>query len=132
MTTNTLEACASWAPCERRTARASFVSRTGFDTDMDDLWSALTDPHRLARWIGEVEDDLRQGGEFRAHYFASGWEGTGRVEVCEPPHRPLILTKSLDEPDGVIEPKLTADCERCDARARWHAPRLPTAGRNIT
>ena len=19
--------------------------------------------------------------------FASGWEGTGRVEVCEPPHR---------------------------------------------
>lgn len=26
-----------------------------FDTDMDDLWSALTDPRRLARWLGEVE-----------------------------------------------------------------------------
>ena len=26
-----------------------------FDTDIDDLWSALTDPRRLARWIGEVE-----------------------------------------------------------------------------
>ena len=23
-----------------------------FDTDIDDLWSALTDPHRLARWMG--------------------------------------------------------------------------------
>src|SRR6476620_548819 len=56
-----------------------------FDTDMDDLWSALTDPGRLARWLGEVEGDLRRGGEFRARFFASGWEGTGRVDVCEPP-----------------------------------------------
>ncbi|WP_243422495.1 SRPBCC domain-containing protein [Micromonospora globispora] len=80
-----------------------------FDTDMDDLWSALTDPRRLARWLGEVEGDLRQGGEFRARYFASGWEGTGRVEECEPPRWLLILTKSPDEPDGVIEATLTAD-----------------------
>ena len=32
-----------------------------FDTDIDDLWSALTDPRRLAHWIGEVEGDLRLG-----------------------------------------------------------------------
>ena len=25
-----------------------------FDTDIDDLWSALTDPRRLARWLGEA------------------------------------------------------------------------------
>src|SRR6267154_526079 len=31
-----------------------------FDTDIDDVWSALTDPGRLARWIGEVEGGLRQ------------------------------------------------------------------------
>ena len=80
-----------------------------FDTDMDDLWSALTDPHRLARWLGEVEGDLRPGGQFRARYFASGWEGTGRVEVCEPPQRLLLSTKSTDEPDGVIEVTLTPD-----------------------
>jgi uncharacterized protein YndB with AHSA1/START domain len=78
-----------------------------FDTDMDDLWSALTDPRRLARWLGEVDGDLRQGGEFRARYFASGWEGTCRVEVCEPPRRVLLLTKSEGEPDGVIEATLT-------------------------
>ena len=80
-----------------------------FDTDVDDLWSALTDPRRLARWLGEVEGDLSQGGEFRARYFASGWEGTCRVEVCEPPRRLLILTTSPDEPDGVVEATLTAD-----------------------
>jgi uncharacterized protein YndB with AHSA1/START domain len=80
-----------------------------FQTDADDLWSALTDPRRLARWLGEFEGDLRQGGEFRARYFASGWEGTGRVEVCEPPQRLLIHTKSSDEQSRVIEATLTAN-----------------------
>ena len=81
-----------------------------FDTDIDDLWSALTDPRRLARWIGEVEGDLRLGGEFRARFFTSGWEGTGRVEACEPPQRLVLLTKDAGEPDEqVIEATLTAD-----------------------
>jgi hypothetical protein len=31
-----------------------------FGTDIGDLWSAVTDPGRLARWIGEVEGDLRR------------------------------------------------------------------------
>jgi uncharacterized protein YndB with AHSA1/START domain len=84
-----------------------------FDTDIDDLWSALTDPSRLARWLGEVEGDLRLGGEFRARFVASGWEGTGRVEACEPPQRLLLLTKDADEPNApaehAIEARLIAD-----------------------
>ncbi len=81
-----------------------------FDTDIDDLWSAITDPGRLARWIGEVEGDLRLGGDFRAHFFSSGWEGTGRVEACEPPRRLLLVTKLADAPDEQeIEVTLTAD-----------------------
>jgi uncharacterized protein YndB with AHSA1/START domain len=81
-----------------------------YDTDINDLWSALTDPRRLARWIGEIEGDLRLGGEFRARFVASGWEGTGRVEACEPPHRLLLLTKDPEQPyDLVIEATLTAD-----------------------
>ncbi len=80
-----------------------------FDTDRHDLWSALTDPDRLARWLGEVEGELRQGGEFHARYFASGWKGTCRVELCEPPERLKLLTTSPDEPNGVVEATLTAD-----------------------
>ena len=81
-----------------------------YDTDIDDLWSALTDPRRLARWLGDVEGDLRLGGDFRARFFASGWEGTGRVEACEPPQRLLLLTKDPGEPDEhVIEATLTVD-----------------------
>jgi uncharacterized protein YndB with AHSA1/START domain len=81
-----------------------------FDTDIDDMWSAFTDPLRLARWLGEVEGDLRLGGEFRARFFSSGWEGTGRVEACEPPRRLLLLTMAPDQPnDHVIEITLAAD-----------------------
>ena len=81
-----------------------------FDTDIDDLWQALTDPTRLARWYGEVEGDLRPGGEYRAHVFASGWEGTGRIEACEPPRRLVVTGKEPDEPDeDVTEVTLTAD-----------------------
>jgi len=81
-----------------------------FDAGIDDVWSAVTDPSRLARWYGEVEGDLRLGGEYRARLFASGWEGTGRVEACEPPQRLLVRIEDADGPDeNVIEVTLTAD-----------------------
>jgi uncharacterized protein YndB with AHSA1/START domain len=83
------------------------------NTDIGNVWSALTDPSRLARWYGEVEGDLRPGGEYHARLFSSGWEGIGRVEACEAPRRLLVTTrhlKHLDDPDeGVIEVTLAVD-----------------------
>ena len=66
------------------------------DAPVDEAWSALTDPLRLAIWLGEVAGDLRLDGEFRAQFVASGWEGTGRVEACEPPRRLLVVTRDAD------------------------------------
>ena len=81
-----------------------------FDTDIDDLWSAFTDPGRLARWLGEFEGDLRLGGEFRARFFSSGWEGAGRVDVCEPPRHLLVMTRHVRQADEhAVEATLTAD-----------------------
>jgi len=81
-----------------------------FDTDIDDVWSALTEPERLARWYGEIEGELRVGGAFRARLHASGWEGTGRVEECEPPRRLLVVSKEPDEPnEDSTEVTLTGD-----------------------
>jgi uncharacterized protein YndB with AHSA1/START domain len=81
-----------------------------FETDADDLWSALTDPGRLARWYGQVEGNLHPGGEFRARVLASGWEGAGRVDACEPPRRLLVTSKEADATDEeVLEATLTAD-----------------------
>ena len=84
-----------------------------FDTGIDDLWSALTEPRRLARWIADAEGDLRLGGEFRARFFDSG-ATTGRVDACVPPQRLLLTMRDADPRPGqpeetVIEATLTAD-----------------------
>ena len=90
-----------------------------FATDVDDLWSALTDPGRLTSWYGEVEGDLRPGGEFRLRIESDGWDGTGRVDACQAPLRLQITTRESDESwrkgggappfDEAIEATLTAD-----------------------
>jgi uncharacterized protein YndB with AHSA1/START domain len=79
-----------------------------FDAGIDDVWSALTDPSRLARWYGEVEGDLRVGGHYRARLHASGWEGSGRVEACEPRRRLVVTGAEPDQQgEGVTEVTLT-------------------------
>ena len=81
-----------------------------FTANVEDVWIALTDPLRLVRWLGEVDGDLRLGGQFRAHFFASGWEGTGRVEACDPPKRLLVSTRHAKASvEQAIEATLTAD-----------------------
>ena len=90
-----------------------------YDTTIDDLWAAITEPDRLARWHGQVEGDLRPGGEFRVYREADDIESTGRVEACEPPRRLLVTTRETDESyrkgqgtppfDATIEATLTAD-----------------------
>jgi uncharacterized protein YndB with AHSA1/START domain len=90
-----------------RTADGSAVVRMEdrFRTDADDLWSALTDPERLARWVARVDGDLREGGAFQA-IFTSGWEGPGRVDVCEPPRRLLVTLSPGQDEQTVIEVEL--------------------------
>ena len=86
----------------RGTVRVEDTYRTG----VQDLWAAVTEPDRLARWIADVDGELRIGGRFTAR-FTSGWSGPGRVDVCEPPRR-LLLTMSPGQPDEtVIEARLT-------------------------
>ncbi|HEY2237466.1 MAG TPA: SRPBCC family protein [Streptosporangiaceae bacterium] len=90
-----------------------------YDTGIEDLWSAITDPDRLARWHSRVEGDLRPGGEFRQHVEAAGMDTVGRVEACEPPRRLLVTTRETDESwrkgdgappfDEIVEATLTAD-----------------------
>src|SRR5262252_11180046 len=87
--------------CSLRSADGKGVVRieAPVDADIDDVWSALTDQSRLARWYGEVDGDLRPGGEYRARLWASGGEGTGRVEACEPPLRLLVTIRQLSHSD---------------------------------
>jgi len=68
-----------------------------YDTDIDDLWSAITDPDRLARWHGQVTGDLRPGGQFRLYLEADDVDNTGRIDACEPPRRLVVTTRETDE-----------------------------------
>jgi uncharacterized protein YndB with AHSA1/START domain len=77
-----------------------------YDTDIDDLWSALTQPARLVRWIAEVEGDLRVGGAIHAT-FTSTWEGPGRIDVCDAPGHLLLTMQPGTDEEAVIEAVLT-------------------------
>ncbi|HET7130430.1 MAG TPA: SRPBCC family protein [Gaiellaceae bacterium] len=90
-----------------------------YDTDIDDLWSAITDPDRLARWHARVEGDLRPNGEFRMYLEADDIESTGRIEACDSPRSLLVTTRETDDSyrkgqgvpsfDKTIGATLTAD-----------------------
>jgi uncharacterized protein YndB with AHSA1/START domain len=90
-----------------------------YDTDIDDLWSAITDPGRLARWYGRVDGDLWGGGEFRLYVDDADSDHVGRVEECEPQRRLRVTTRETDEShqrgkgvppyDEVLEARLTTD-----------------------
>jgi uncharacterized protein YndB with AHSA1/START domain len=60
------------------------------------VWSAITDPQRLAGWYGRVNGDLHIGGEFTAVVYTSGWDGQGRVDVCVPEQH-LVVTMWEEE-----------------------------------
>ena len=79
-----------------------------YATTAEDLWSAVTDPARLARWIADVSGDLRVGGALRLR-FTSGWQGTGEVLVCEPPARLVVANREDDGSETVLEARITAE-----------------------
>jgi uncharacterized protein YndB with AHSA1/START domain len=78
-----------------------------YETDTDDLWSALTDPSRLARWIATVEGDLRLGGHVQV-WFTSNSGGPARIDICDPPRRLLVTlgpdTSEETEIEAILSP----------------------------
>lgn len=82
-----------------------------YDTDIADLWSAVTKPARLARWIAAVDGDLRVGGIVQAQ-FTSTWEGPGRIDVCEPPNHLVVTMEPGTDDEAVIEAWLTSEGEQ--------------------
>ncbi len=88
-----------------------------YDTDIDDLWSALTDPARLARWYGEVEGDLRLGGELQVRIPDAG-QRTGRVDACKPPRRLLVTMHDPDAASTCAFGRYLAGGES-EWKARW-------------
>ena len=60
--------------------------RREYPAEAEDVWEAITDPVRLARWFGPVTGDLRPGGAFHVEGNADG-----EIRECVPPSA-LTLT----------------------------------------
>jgi uncharacterized protein YndB with AHSA1/START domain len=70
---------------EGRPAEVIVATRT-YDTDIEDLWDALTNAERIPRWFLPVTGELRAGGRYQLEGNAGG-----RIERCDRPHH-LSLT----------------------------------------
>lgn len=83
-------------------ARAVTLTRR-YDTNIDDLWDALTNAERLPRWFLPVEGDLSPGGRYQLKGNAGG-----TIEGCEPPSR-LALTWEMQGQVSWVEVHLSEE-----------------------
>jgi uncharacterized protein YndB with AHSA1/START domain len=76
---------------EGKVRRVVSASRT-FATSPEDLWEAVTQPERLARWFGVVSGDLRLGGSFQIKGNAKG-----EITTCKPPEKLAVTWKMFGD-----------------------------------
>ena len=62
-----------------RPARSVSGARS-YDTDIEDLWDAVTNPDRIRRWFLPVSGDLKLGGRYQLEGHAGG-----KILDCDPP-----------------------------------------------
>lgn len=83
-------------------ARTVTISQT-YDTDVDDLWDACTNPERLPRWFLPVTGELRPGGRYQLEGNAGG-----EILTCDPPTG-FSATWEYDEEISWIEVRVVAE-----------------------
>ena len=76
------------------------LTRT-YDADAEDVWDALTNPERLARWFSPVTGDLKVGGNFQVEGNASG-----EILRCD---RPTRLSLTFGAPESIVDLRLAED-----------------------
>jgi uncharacterized protein YndB with AHSA1/START domain len=82
-----------------------------YDASPAEVWSALTEPHRLARWLAEAELDVRVGGEYVLRFLGEdeGQTTTGEVLAVEPERLLELTWLSPGEDDTVVRFELRPD-----------------------
>jgi uncharacterized protein YndB with AHSA1/START domain len=94
---------------EAGTARLLTISQT-YDTDVADLWDAVTTAERIPRWFLPITGDLQVGGRYQFEGNAGG-----TVERCDPPSS-FAATWEYGGDVSWIEVRLTPEG---DGRARF-------------
>ena len=88
----------------QRDGRHVLVQTREFRAPIEDVWAAVTEPERLARWIGIWTGDPADGTvQFRMLFEGEEHQGESmEIRVCEPPHR-LHLTSRVGEEVWLLE-----------------------------
>jgi uncharacterized protein YndB with AHSA1/START domain len=73
--------------------------RREYPAEVADVWDAVTDPARLARWFAPVSGDLHEGGTFAVEGNAEG-----EIRECSPPS---ALTLTWGAPVSLVRVRLT-------------------------
>jgi uncharacterized protein YndB with AHSA1/START domain len=98
-----------------------------YATDVDDAWSVLTEPDRVARWLASVTiDSAGAGGGFRLA-FGDG-EARFAIDECDPP-RTLAVRWLHGDGDSAVRVDLAATGERSTRLTLQHSrlePRTAT------
>ena len=84
--------------------RHVLVQTRTFNAPIEDVWAAVTERERLARWIGTWTGDPESGSvQFRMLFEGEDHEGEEmEIRVCEPPSR-LHLTSRVGEQVWLLE-----------------------------
>ncbi|MER6665283.1 SRPBCC family protein [Amycolatopsis japonica] len=81
-----------------------------YDTGLDDLWDACTNPERIPHWFLPVSGELRVGGKYQLEGNAGG-----TVERCDPP-KSFAATWEYGGDVSWIELRLSSEA---DGRTRF-------------
>jgi uncharacterized protein YndB with AHSA1/START domain len=79
--------------------RVSVLLRRSYDTPIQDVWDAVTQPDRIKRWLMPISGELRVGGTFQLEGNAGG-----QILTCEPPR---LLRATFGDPNSIVELRLT-------------------------
>jgi uncharacterized protein YndB with AHSA1/START domain len=103
-----------FGPTERTITRSgerrTVMLRRPYAATPAELWSAWTQPERLARWLGVISGERAVGGEVRLTMTPPDDDtAVLRIEACEEPHRLAVNWSWPGEQDSRVEVSLEPD-----------------------
>jgi uncharacterized protein YndB with AHSA1/START domain len=105
--------------------------RRSWPDPIDDVWSALTEPDRLARWIGVYEGERGAGGTGTFAMTHEGGDAAGEpatILECDPPRRLVIEFEQKDAENMRLDLDLWAE----DGRTVLRFVQFFPAGAGVT
>ncbi len=80
-----------WGALTRADPGVDITLRHVYRTSVADPWSAVTEPDRLARWLGRVTGDLQERGSYTLVFEEDddSQRASGVVQRCDAPRERL-------------------------------------------